>query len=372
MINISKYIKIRSMKHTDYSFSFNLLNISLYVFLLNCVTNSMWAVDTDSLFKSDEIIKMELRTDFSTIQAERTGIAEYHDGELIYYTPNGETVKLSVKLIVRGHFRRDTANCNFPPLYVNFKKGEVKNTIFKNQNELKLVTPCMYEKDVIDEYLIYKMYNNVTDLSMKVRLVKILYFDTSTRRNIFEKYSFFLEKKEHVAERNNYVVKDMMISPSDLDRENFKKMSIFQYMIGNGDWYFRLNVGNGGGYLKLNRNFVVMQPQDSTLSPYAVPYDFDLSSFVNADYAKSLMSRRTYKGLCFADKEFDEVFEFYKELRPEFETIINSTGQISRSSQKYMLKYIEDFYTIIESNKLIKQEFLDACENSLDLKFRIE
>ena len=327
----------------------------------------MWAGETDSLFKSDQIINMELRADFSTIQAERTGKAEYHNGELIYYTPGGETVKLSVKLIVRGHFRRDTANCNFPPLYVNFKKGEVNNTIFSNQNELKLVTPCVYEKDVVDEYLIYKMYNKVTDLSMKVRLVKILYFDTRTGRKLFEKYSFFIEKKEYVAKRNNLVVRDTMISPKDLDRENFKKMSIFQYMIGNGDWYFRLKIGNGEQYLRLNRNFVVMQPKDSTLAPYAVPYDFDLSSFVNADYADSQTGRRTYKGLCYTASEFEEVFKFYQDLRPEFESIINNTELITKSSKKQMVKYIEDFYTVIESSKLIKQELLDVCGTSLDL-----
>ena len=356
------------MKHTVYSFSFNLLTISLCVLLLNCVTNSLWAAEIDSLFKSDEIINMELRADFSTIQAERTGNAEYHDGELVYYTPNGETVKLSVKLIVRGHFRRDTANCNFPPLYVNFKKGEVKNTIFNNQNELKLVTPCIYEKDVIEEYLIYKMYNKVTDFSMKVRLVKILYFDTTRQRKLFEKYSFFLEKKEHVAERNNVFVKDIYESAFDLNKENFKRMAVFQYIIGNVDWY-----------LKLKQNIVIMQPNDTTLAPLAVPYDFDLSAFVNAYYAKSKSgpkkpsgNERIYKGLCYTTDEFEEVFKFYRELRPVFESIINNSELISESTKRQKIKCIEYFYTVIESSKLIKREFLDVCETTIDYKISIE
>lgn len=344
-----------------YSSGLILLRITLSALLFNFAANSLSGAEPDSLFKSDEIINMELRADFSAIQAERSGTAEYHEGELVYYTSTGEPVMLTVKLIIRGHFRRDTANCNFPPLYLTFRKVEDKNTIFKNQNELKLVTPCIFEKDVIDEYLIYKMYNKVTDLSFKVRLVKILYFDTRTRKNLFEKYSFFIEKKERVAERNNLVIRDMMVTPYDLDKENFKKMSIFQYMIGNGDWYFTNN-----------HNFVVMQSEDSTQAPCAVPYDFDLSEFVDAGYARSQSGRRSYKGLCYSAGEFEEVFKYFQELRPEFEYVINNMDLISQSTRKNKVKYIEYLYTVIESSKLTKKEFLDVCETSVDYKIKRE
>jgi hypothetical protein len=352
---------MKSLTLTFSSMGFNILRFSLYMLSLNCVSNQLKASETDSLFKSDMIINMELKADFSAIQSERTGKAESHEGELVYYNPNGETVKLSVKLIIRGHFRRDTANCDFPPLYVNFRKDEIKSTIFKNQNELKLVTPCMDEKDVIDEYLIYKMYNKVTDLSMNVRLVKVLYFDSNTKRKLFEKYSFFLEKEEHMADRNNLVVKNYILTPFDLNRDNFRKLSVFQYIIGNGDWYFTFN-----------HNLVILQQKDSTLAPYAVPYDFDLSSFVNAYYAKSQMTIRTYKGLCYTKEEFEEVFKFYKEKRSEFESVINNMEYVSKNSKKRMIKYIDYFYNVIESSKLIKREFLDVCENSVDYKIIIK
>jgi hypothetical protein len=364
---ISNKLKISSLKRLVNSIEFNFLKISLCIVAFFYTTNSIWAYDTDSLFKSDEIIKMELRTDFSAIQDDRPGNAEYHEGELVYYTPGGETIKLSVKVIVRGHFRRDTANCNFPPLYIHFKKNEVQNTVFENQNKLKLVTPCQYEKDVIDEYLIYKMYNQVTDLSFKVRLVKMLYFDSVRGKKVFEKYSFFIEEKEHAAERNNYFVKDIFAKAFDLNKENFKRMSVFEYIVGNIDWYF-----------SLKHNIIIMQPNDTTLAPSAVPFDFDLSGFVDADYAKRkskfdelLPSGRVYKGLCYKADEFDEIFEFYRKLRPVFESIINNMEFISKSTKKSMIKYIEYFYKVIENNKLIKREFLDVCETTADYKILI-
>jgi hypothetical protein len=343
----------------------NSLKISLLLLSLNSVKNTFGATETDSLFKSEDIIQLELRSDFSAIQADRVSENPiYHDGELIYHSPDGKAWKFIVKIMIRGHFRRDTANCNFPPLFVNFRKNEVKNTIFENQDKLKLVTPCQYEKDIFDEYLVYKMYNKVTDISVKVKLAKILYFDTSTGKKVFEKYSFFTEDKNRVAERNNAFVKEVLVRAADLNRENFKKMSVFEYMIGNTDWYFTLG-----------HNIIILQPNDTALAPYAVPYDFDLSGFVDARYADpkpgSEMApnkQRIYKGLCYSSGEFDEIFKFFRDLKPEFESEINNLNLLSKSSKKQLNKYLDYFYSVIDNNKLVRREFLDACEKSVDYR----
>ena len=340
----------------------NFLKISFCALSFIYVTNSVLAAETDSLFQSDELINMELRSDFSAIQNDRAGNPEYHDGELIYYITGGETIKLSVKVIARGNFRRDPVNCKFPPLLVTFKKNEVKNTLFANQDRLKLVTPCQNEEDVLDEYVIYKMYNQVTDLSMKVRLVKILYFDTGIGKKVFEKYSFFIEKKEHLAERNNAFEKNVLLTPFDLNKENFQRLSVFEYIIGNKEWF-----------ITTRHNIVIMQPNDTSMAPYAVPFDFDFSAFVNADYTKPkevpeelLINRKVYKGLCYTADEFKEIFEFYRKLNPVFESIINNMELISKYNRKQNIIYIKQFYTVIESNELIKREFLDVCETKKD------
>ncbi len=46
-------------------------------------------------------------------------------------------------------------------------------------------------------------------------------------------------------------------------------------MIGNKDWY-----------VTSRKNLVIMQSDDFTKPPYAIPYDFDLSGFVDAEYSK--------------------------------------------------------------------------------------
>jgi hypothetical protein len=346
------------LKNIVSTFRHNYQKISILVLSFIYITNSELSAQIDSLFQSDELIKMELRSDFSSVQKDRDKNPEYHDGELIYYSSDGESTKLSVKVMARGNFRRDPANCEFPPLFVNFKKNAVKNTLFDKQDELKLVTPCQSEEDVLKEYLVYKMYNQVTELSLKVRLVKILYFDTGTGTELFDKYSFFLENKEHLAERNNAFEKDIFMTPYDLNRENVGKMAVFQYIIGHKDWY-----------ITTRHNIIIMQPNDTSKAPYGVPYDFDFSSFVDANYTKPkgvpdklLSNRRIYKGICYSADEFNDIFEFYRELRPEFESIINDMDLIPKIQRKQLLSYINYFYTTTRNSELLKQEFLDVCE----------
>lgn len=316
------------------------------------------AKDTGKLFESDEIFSLELRTDFKSILKKMSDTPEYYDGELIYTDSNNKQVRFNIKVMARGHFRRNPDYCSFPPLLVNFKKSEVKRTLFESQDKLKLVTPCQSEKEVIEEYLIYKMYNEVTDFSFRVRAVNILYYDTATGRKLFERFSFFIEDKDHVAERNGSVVRDTFLTPFDIDQENYKKMAFFQYIVGNRDWY-----------VSSRKNIVIMQREDPYLKPVAVPYDFDLSGFVDAYYSKPagvpqhlLKDKRIYKGVCYSEEEFNEIFAFYKEMKPRFESIINSTGLLSKTDKKQMLRYIDYFYTVIKDRDLINSEFLSVCE----------
>lgn len=335
-----------------------MLKTSLYVLLFSSFLSLTFAGETDSLFRSEELIRMELRADFTEIENDRNGTAQLHEGKLIYFNKDGSDVMLPVAVSVRGHFRKDPENCIFPPLSISFRKSDVVNTIFRGQGKLKLVTPCQNDEDLIDEYLVYRLYNRVTDLSLKVRLVKIVYYDTAEDSYIFERYSFFLENKKHAAKRNDLVYKDFFLTPFTLDRDNYMKLSVFQYMIGNKDWF-----------ITSRHNIIIMQRADGEQNPYAVPYDFDFSGFVNASYTylpeetQSVSdSRRIFRGLCYTEDEFREVFDFYRELKPEFRTVIKKQKHLSFDSKRHVLKYLKQFYSIIDSRDLFEQEFLAHCE----------
>jgi hypothetical protein len=321
---------------------------------------SFWASGqkTDTLFLSDEIVNMTLTSHFSEIRADTAKEPKPHPGKLTYNGPDGKIMKFNVKVRARGDFRRNPEICTFPPLLVNFRKGEVKNTLFNNQDKLKLVTACQKEEDVVEEYLIYKMYNLVTDLSLKVRLVRVVYIDDNTRRQVFERYSFFIEHEDQLAERNNAVQRDSLLNPFNLDRENFMRMSVFEYIIGNRDWF-----------IASRRNVIILRPLDKKQALHVVPYDFDFAGLIDASYTKPrdvpeqfLSKRRVYKGLCYTEDEFKRTFDFYKNLKPEFEALINNQEIISKATRKENLRYLEEFYQTIENKAQFKKEFLDVCE----------
>jgi hypothetical protein len=348
--------------HIKNSYNSGPLKIFFVTFLFLCRTALVSADGIDSLFLSEEIINLELSSDFSAIEKGRIADPQCFDGTLIYFSPTGQHVKFSVKVMARGQFRRNPEVCSFPPLLVNFKEKEVRNTIFNNQDKLKLVTPCQDEKDLIEEYMIYKMYNQVTDMSMKVRLAKIRYFDTSTGKELFEKFSFFIENKDHVARRNGAALKKGFLTPFALEKNNYLKMALFEYLIGNKDWY-----------VTSRKNVVIMQSENPVIELEAVPYDFDMSGLIDAAYSKPagvpeylLADRRVYRGLCYTSDEFKDTFEFYRKLKPVFESVINSQELIPKHNRKQLIRYVDKFYSIIDNDQLFKQEILNVCQTTKD------
>jgi len=314
------------------------------------------AGERDLLFSFDDVFKIELRSDFTSIQKSRTESQKSFPGELIYYQ-HSDKISLPVKVSARGNFRLKPENCSFPPLFVDLKKESVKNTLFENQDRLKLVTPCQGEEDVIEEYLIYKLYNLVTDFSFRVRLVKVLYYDTGNDTPLFEKYSFFIEDRDNMAERNNATVTEKFLIPFDLDYESYKKLSVFQFLIGNIDWY-----------VTSRKNIVVIQPHDSSLKPVAIPYDFDFSGLVNAFYSKpgrlpnqTVSHRRQYRGICYTEKELLRVFDYFRELKPRFRAVIKNQKAMPGNVKIEIMDYLNYSYSLLRS-KAVRKQFLEKCE----------
>ncbi len=133
-------------------------------------------------------------------------------------------------------------------------------------------------------------------------------------------------------------------------------------MIGNKDWY-----------VTSRKNLVIMQSDDFTKPPYAIPYDFDLSGFVDAEYSKPegvpeymLASKRVYKGICYTENDLNKTFEFYLDLKPKFETIIRNQSLLSKSARGEVLRYIDNFYDIINNEYLFNKAFFSTCQTRHD------
>ncbi|CAN0534363.1 unnamed protein product, partial [Laminaria digitata] len=155
-----------------------------------------------AIFASSEILELTLTVDLNTLINDSGDHPGEHAATLartgVERGVEQDTSVQEILVQVRGNFRRQKTNCNFPPLRLNFKKKAVQGTIYEGLDKVKLVTHCQnldktYNQRVLLEYLAYKFYNQLTPLSFNVRLVKMTYKDENNDRKKMTKFGFLIE-----------------------------------------------------------------------------------------------------------------------------------------------------------------------------------
>ena len=158
----------------------------------------------DPLFQSNDVLEVRLTAPIRALIVDRP-FEEELLGSLRFEDADGQLVDIDLKVRTRGKFRRDRKNCLFPPLRLNLKKSQVKGTLFNKQHKLKLVTHCelsgKYEQALLKEYVAYRVLNVMTDISFRVRLLKITYVDSEGERDDDTRYAFLIEHKKRLAKR---------------------------------------------------------------------------------------------------------------------------------------------------------------------------
>ena len=157
------------------------------------------------LFQYEEPLELTIETDLIKIVNDKSDDPEYTGGLLLHHLDNSKINVFDIKVKARGYTRRVTDLCDFPPLKFNFKKNHLANTVFDGQDKLKFVSQCRSEKEfqnyVLEEYLIYKTYNILTEESYRVRLVNITIKDHKKRYPTQQMTGFLIEDDEVFAKR---------------------------------------------------------------------------------------------------------------------------------------------------------------------------
>ena len=217
--------------------------------------------------------------------------------------------------------------------------------------------PCASERYLIREWLAYKLYNLINPNSFRARLVKVRLIPERNKAKINEVYGFFIEEEKQLGRRLGFDQVKGIIIPQAVDRENYLKMTMFQYLIGNTDWS-----------VKYRQNIKIFF--DNNLgSSIAIPYDFDCSGLVYSPYAKppaafrlkSVLDRR-YRGYCIDDiKQYEQVLALYNTLKPEIYSLFQNCEFLEDRDLKFVLKFIDGFYKNISNEKRIKNDLLYPC-----------
>lgn len=281
--------------------------------------------------------------------------------------------RFDMELSPRGFSRRTRGICQFPPLRIDLSGpgSSRRDTIMQGQNRLKLVTRCRssanYEQLIVLEYLTYRLYNEITPLSFRVRPVRATYRDTGGRREHVQ-FNFLIEDDDDLARRNQRVVIEVQsgeVPSSQLDPQQAAIVSLFQFMIGNLDW--DMTQGPPGDECCHNGKLLAASAT-SRQSVIPVPYDFDYSGFVNAPYAvppESIPVRnvrqRHYRGLCRFNEQAPAAAEHFRARRDSLFAVIAAETRLSESRRNTARQYIEGFFEIIDDPQRFQRQIIDDC-----------
>ena len=328
------------------------------------------AAEDAPLFTSHEILPITLTADFHTIVREDRSDedSEERPARLEWTNADGSTETQDIQIQTRGNFRLSKKNCDFPPLRLNVKKGDVEGTLFEGQDKLKLVSPCKLGQDywqqyVLAEYLVYRMFNLFTPYGFRARLARITYVDESGEDDTFTRYAFLLEDDSDLAKRNGCLKWDWpggQLNPVLLDKNKAILVEFFQYMIGNTDW--------SGAEM---HNMELLRDPDGR--PITVPFDFDFSGIVDARYAvpdQSLSIRsvrqREFRGFCpdqmhRLPEDYQQVIDLFQERKAEIYDLWRNQEGLEEDRVKDTLEYLDEFYEILDRPDRVQRDMLDQC-----------
>lgn len=320
-------------------------------------------VSATPLFEDNSILEVELRGPLHDLYSNKNK----EEREQLPFTLVADGIEHEIKVRVRGKSRLEI--CYFPPLRLNFKKGAVSGTVFSGQDKLKLVTHCSRSRysdsDILEEYAAYRILNELTEISYRVRLLQIRYVDTSGQTSGLDQphYAFLIEPIEQLAERNQGMpVEKPGVALKWLDPQYAALVYVHQYLIGNTDW--SLAVARDQEFCCHNVSLIEI---DSLLNP--VPYDFDMSGLVNARYAApdedltriSRVTQRLYRGYCTDEEILRDTLHLIQENRVGIINIINELPLLTQKKKSQKINYLEKAFNAAEKEEKLINQFEGRC-----------
>jgi hypothetical protein len=318
-----------------------------------------------ALFGSHNLLEIKLNYDITATKKDIKGKSSYRAAQFTFKASDNKEYSFPVKLKTRGHFRKNPRVCDSPPLLIRFTQTTTQGTLFAKQKKLKLVTHCkknikIFNHYVIKEYLIYRIYNILTPWSFQARLVRVTYTDSKRKAKPVTRFGILLENEHKMAKR----LKGKVIHNrwgyhvlTKVPTHNRLLHAVFQFMIGHTDWS-----------VPGEHNLKLVETKDKQ-HIFPVPYDFDLTGFVNAHYAqpdpkfKAMINSirdRLYRGFYMPIDSFTPVFATFKEKKELIYALLTNHPYLKATLKNRAIKYLDTFYKILDNPRQIKKHFIDT------------
>jgi hypothetical protein len=319
------------------------------------------------LFADDEPLPLTITADVGALRGDRR---ESPDRPAVFTVPTrssemrlGVVAEISGEVRTRGAFRLDPGNCSFPPLRVEVAAGAGAGTALEGQDDLKLVSSCRpgratYDELVTLEYLVYRTYALVTDVSFRTRRIVLTLVDSRGRVEDATRPGFLIEEDEALARRTGATVFELeegRILPAwGLEPMSMMAAAVFQYMVGNSDW------SDVAGH-----NVELLERAGAAL---VVPYDFDFTGLVDAPYAVPpatfglrSVRERIYRGWCTSPFVTTTTLDRFRAVEEEVMSLWNGAEALSDGTRRRAVAYLEEFFDAIETDERAERAFLRDC-----------
>lgn len=312
------------------------------------------------LFESTQPLAIQLKYSNKKLKKE-TNDSIYLESMLWFKEGAEPWDSIKTDLRARGNFRRE--NCYYAPLKLKIKRGSAKGSLFEGTGDLKLVLPCLLERDnddfVIKEYLAYKLFEIIAPYHFKTRLTTIhLLEEKGNRLQEHELTGFVIEDMDDLSDRYQGREIERKIHPLQYDALASIQNSFFQYMIANTDYS-----------TKLQHNQKLLFT-DRKIIP--IPYDFDMSGLVDANYAAvtniqnlsksiSVVTQRIYKGYEREEALLQEVRQDYLGKKDQIFKALNDLEEQFQNTSQFLKakRFLESFFETLESDKKFEKNILN-------------
>jgi hypothetical protein len=310
------------------------------------------------LFQAREPLTLRLETDLRALLRDRGNDPIEHPG-ILRYGADGDSGSFALKLRTRGIFR--LKQCAFPPLRLDLPRRQLDATPFAGQDKLKLVTHCRsdraYERNLLREYALYRVFNALTDSSFQVRLARVTYIDT-TRADTLIRYGFLIEPEAELARRlGSEVVATDNVPDFRTNAPYMTLVAVFQYLIGNTDW----SVWG-------RHNIAILREVEAPRRLLAVPYDFDFAGAVGAPYATPppqipirSVRQRWYRGFCQPDSLLMGVLARFQGAKDSVYAAVRAVPDLPEGDVRDVLGYFDEFFRAIDNPGAVRREFVRGC-----------
>ena len=189
------------MKSKIFCRNYVIVFLALPLFFQNSISVAQPVIrDTSNpsfgLFENEAPLEISLQFDLPTYLRTKPK-EEYMKGKITFHPGSADSMTRDIRLRTRGIFRHE--QCYYAPMELNFKNADFGYTDLDSIGKIKLVTQCKpdseSEKNVLIEYLTYKMFSAMTDTSFRVRLLRVNYIDFRKQEKSPSQSSGFLSSR---------------------------------------------------------------------------------------------------------------------------------------------------------------------------------